>query len=348
MPHQRHLFRFVLLYCIIVSIINMATNITLSLPYRINVKWAVLFLLSFSILLTQRKKGESYQAKILFFLYLILFFMPVGFFDAGGSQSASIGYLVLTAVLITTLLSGKHRLFFLGLLLFLFQGLLIIEYHFPHWVSSHSPTSLFYDRLIQIPIILGSTFLALRHHSYAFEETHSQLETAVSIDTLTTLYNRGKLDRVLTMMLSRYHHHKHPFSILLIDMDHFKVINDTYGHPAGDKILKQFSQILTQNIRKTDIAGRWGGEEFMVILPDANSTSAYAISEKIRKEAQNNLSIGNHQVTVSIGIAEVNRRDTLLRIVKRVDNALYQAKYQGRNRVIQENRLPSLSSPEYE
>ncbi|SDZ21624.1 GGDEF domain-containing protein [Tindallia californiensis] len=347
MPHQRHLFRFILLYCIIVSIINMVTNIALSLPYRINIKWAILFLLSFSILLTQRKKGESYPAKILFFLYLILFFMPIGFFDAGGSQSASIGYLVLTAVLITTLLSGKHRLFFLGILLLLFQCLLVAEYHYPHWVSSHSPASLLYDRLIQVPIILGSTFLALRHHSYAFEETHSQLETAVSTDTLTTLYNRGKLDSALSIMLSRYHQHKHPFSILLIDMDHFKRINDTYGHPAGDRVLKEFAQILTHNIRKTDIAGRWGGEEFMIILPDANSSIAYTISEKIRKAAQNNLLIGNHKVTVSIGITEVQHRDTLSRIIKRVDNALYQAKHQGRNRVIQADTFSPFSPTEF-
>lgn len=150
-------------------------------------------------------------------------------------------------------------------------------------------------------------------------------------DQLTGLYNRRHLDAVLeknSQMAERYHI---PFSVFIIDIDHFKNINDTYGHQVGDYVLQSLSEILKSQCRAVDTLGRWGGEEFLFILPNTKESEAAIAAEKMRKaiELFPMKRIGNK--TVSIGVSEYH--DNVHETIKRADDALYQAKTQGRNRV---------------
>ncbi|MDH4161593.1 MAG: response regulator [Nitrospirota bacterium] len=155
-------------------------------------------------------------------------------------------------------------------------------------------------------------------------------------DSLTGLYNRFYLKSVMqrTMALSKRFHRRH--CLFMVDIDDFKSINDTFGHLAGDSVLKEMGAILREMVRTCDIAVRYGGEEFAVLLTDSNMEGAYQFAERLRQRIQacRLEGIGDRIITVSIGVAEFRPHDVRLEdIIKRADDALYVAKKAGKNRV---------------
>jgi len=163
------------------------------------------------------------------------------------------------------------------------------------------------------------------------ERKSKKFEKIAATDPLTGLYNRLKLLELFvteyTLMLQR----QHDLSLLVIDLDHFKRVNDTYGHNIGDKVLKQVSNLLLHELRSIDILCRWGGEEFVVLLPSANAEDAFFISEKIRKNIENLAMEDLPSITASIGFTQVKEGDDLHSAIERADKALYMAKIAGRN-----------------
>jgi len=124
---------------------------------------------------------------------------------------------------------------------------------------------------------------------------------------------------------------------VILDLDHFKEINDSYGHPVGDLMLKEIAKILKNNIRASDSAARWGGEEFLIILPQTNFPNAMAAAEKIRADMdQAQFPVAGH-MTCSFGVASVRKDDDQDKLLNPADEALYEAKKNGRNRVIGQN-----------
>jgi diguanylate cyclase (GGDEF)-like protein len=135
------------------------------------------------------------------------------------------------------------------------------------------------------------------------------------------------------MALSHYNRYGDIFSILLIDIDHFKKINDSYGHNEGDNVLVQFSTLLKSQLRDTDVFARWGGEEFAILIPHLNKKNAAFVANKLRKAIEKFSFSSKYHITCSIGIAEVEKGDEKVTIFNRVDDALYSAKENGRNTV---------------
>jgi len=160
------------------------------------------------------------------------------------------------------------------------------------------------------------------------------IEKLSQTDTLTQIYNRMVLDDNLEREYNRFLRNKTIFSLILIDIDKFKLVNDNYGHLIGDKVLITFSNILKKNSRKTDIVGRWGGEEFMIICTDTNISDAMKIAENIRKTIENYKFDIVKNCTASLGVSEINEEDNINSLLKRVDENLYKAKENGRNRSI--------------
>jgi diguanylate cyclase (GGDEF)-like protein len=154
-------------------------------------------------------------------------------------------------------------------------------------------------------------------------------------DTLTHLYNRRQLDHVLEEEFRNSSLKKQPLSIIMIDIDHFKAINDRYGHDEGDRALIHIGSLLKASLRNDDIVARFGGEEFLVILPRTIMKDAVVIAERIRRSAP--LSAGDEEIhlTVSLGIAAIPAiwPDSKEEFIKFADTALYEAKDKGRNRV---------------
>lgn len=170
--------------------------------------------------------------------------------------------------------------------------------------------------------------------------THS-LEEASFTDSLTGLYNRVRLDEVFRYESSQFKRYEKAFSIILMDVDHFKSINDTYGHQVGDRVLVEVAGVLRDNTRETDTVGRWGGEEFLLICPETRMESAMQLAEKIRLiiEARDFQTVG--RVTSSFGISTFHGGDDPEAMLERADRALYRAKASGRNRVESEADLPA-------
>jgi len=152
-------------------------------------------------------------------------------------------------------------------------------------------------------------------------------------DKLTGLFNRSIIDTLVQVEIERAKRNNKPISILLFDIDHFKKINDTYGHDKGDYTLKTIAEIAKRILRKSDYIIRWGGEEFLVILPETDLDGAIKVAEKIRSNVENYNFKDIGKVTVSIGVTMLKIGEPLDNAIKRADEALYAAKNKGRNRV---------------
>lgn len=161
----------------------------------------------------------------------------------------------------------------------------------------------------------------------------TELETLANTDSLTTMYNRRKFSEILELEIKRHQRYQKSFSLINIDIDHFKKVNDNYGHDTGDRVIEAFSHTLRSNIRETDSACRWGGEEFVLLIIEADINSVILIAEKIRKilNTTNIEPVG--KVTASLGVTQVKDGDSCESIITRSDQALYKAKNNGRNRM---------------
>ncbi|WP_298752736.1 transporter substrate-binding domain-containing protein [uncultured Arcobacter sp.] len=166
------------------------------------------------------------------------------------------------------------------------------------------------------------------------EEKNKKLEKLATIDNLTNLYNRRKLEELLKLEINRCERFNCNFSLTMLDIDHFKEVNDTYGHQIGDKVLIEIANILRNSIRKTDFAGRYGGEEFIIVCFEAQKEEIIKIIENIRVDIQNHDFDIVGRKTVSFGISIFKDGDTIESMIKRADSALYEAKETGRNKVV--------------
>lgn len=183
----------------------------------------------------------------------------------------------------------------------------------------------------------------IKRQRYAMELRQSLTDTLqlAVVDELTGLYNRRYFDRHLSVLLSKAQEQGRDMALIMLDLDHFKSVNDTYGHDAGDAVLKEFAVRLQRNIRGVDLACRYGGEEFVVLMPDTDFSQAERVAERARLAMSDFPFKANATVslplTVSVGLAmNASASDTPETLLKRADVALYQAKRSGRNRVCSE------------
>jgi diguanylate cyclase (GGDEF)-like protein len=163
-----------------------------------------------------------------------------------------------------------------------------------------------------------------------------KIHALATLDSLTDLPNRRGFDLLAAQALQEATRETKPLSALMLDLDHFKRLNDTHGHLAGDEVLKGFAQVLQGCLRQADIICRWGGEEFIVLLKDTDSRNALLIAEKIRLHTEQQVFEYDGvalRVTTSVGLTGLQADDTLPGLIARADQALYRAKQSGRNRI---------------
>lgn len=167
------------------------------------------------------------------------------------------------------------------------------------------------------------------------KEKSNLLEYQASHDKLTGLFNRNRFDEIYTKEIKRARRYENDLSIIIFDVDDFKMVNDTYGHQVGDEVLKEMSQILLNSVREQDITVRWGGEEFLVLLPQTNLEGAILAADKIRI-AINEHSFTDKSLTItgSFGVAQLLDEDSEKDFISRADKFLYEAKRTGKNKVI--------------
>lgn len=192
------------------------------------------------------------------------------------------------------------------------------------------------NRSMSAALIVLVTAIALRHLAVG-DEFRERLEAQALRDPLTGLYNRRHVFAVVENSLNRYRRYGERFAVILIDADHFKRVNDRYGHPAGDRVLQLIAAVCRESVRNIDIVGRFGGEEFIVVLPHSDAAAAAIVAERIRNTMQQSAldtDQGRVTVTLSLGVAEAGlESETFDDILREADRSLYRAKRAGRNRV---------------
>lgn len=192
------------------------------------------------------------------------------------------------------------------------------------------------NRGMSVSLIWAVAATALRHLAVD-DRLRRTLRNAAFRDALTGLYNRRYVFGIFNNELKRYRRYSEPFSLILIDADHFKHVNDEFGHCAGDDALRVIANVCLESVRDTDVVGRFGGEEFIVLLPHTKAHDAKTVAERIR-HTMHEREIESHgrrfKVTLSLGITEVGpNADTFDDVLKVADQALYAAKNGGRDRV---------------
>lgn len=161
---------------------------------------------------------------------------------------------------------------------------------------------------------------------------HNNLASSAIHDALTGIFNRGYFSEYLEYEIARAIRKQMPFSLVMLDIDHFKLVNDTFGHRRGDYALKTLADVVLKSKRNADVLARIGGEEFIILLPDTGLSDAGRLAERIRKNVEDFSFEEIGKMTVSLGVTEFTQTDNQESILKRVDSALYLAKENGRNR----------------
>jgi len=189
--------------------------------------------------------------------------------------------------------------------------------------------------------------LQLADNRAALARANVDLDQLTRVDRLTGLYNRRHLEEQIAWLLRATRRHDATLATLLVDIDHFKSINDTHGHAAGDRALQAIAGQMRAGLRPEDVLGRWGGEEFLILVPRTDAAGASALAERLRHSIQDGLlDLGAGppaRITVSIGVAGSTRDDDAATLVARADAALYQAKRQGRNAVVVAGVVPRVA-----
>ena len=171
-----------------------------------------------------------------------------------------------------------------------------------------------------------------------------ELERQANTDSVTGIASRYAIIERLEQCYAEFQRYRRPFSILMIDIDYFKQVNDTHGHQIGDQVLRELAQCIFNNIRNSDTVGRYGGEEFLVLLPESNADKSLELAERIRAQIEQLRMVNNIQVTASVGISTITVDTNSDKLISQADKALYAAKKLGRNQVIAYHKdLPNLN-----
>lgn len=180
-------------------------------------------------------------------------------------------------------------------------------------------------------ILLVFAFTTLLVIAIVFIFVRHRLEYQATHDSLTGLLNRYSYEMYMDTELERRNRYGHDLSVILVDLDHFKVINDNFGHKAGDQTLREVAEIMKSSIRKSDAIFRIGGEEFAIVTPESSSDEAFQLAEKIRLKIKNSFVNNVPSVTISLGISDCKGKQKCSEILREADEALYKAKNNGRN-----------------
>ena len=236
-------------------------------------------------------------------------------------------YLVIAIVFVTVIVLSILWEFWIEHL----TGAILIHTHeaeskLERWEYVYS-IAIFVAISLIIPLLYGRKLIIQQ------QVLHAEISRIAAEDSLTGLYNRRKINEMIQHEIERSERYQKGFSVIIMDIDYFKRVNDRHGHLAGDELLKIFAQILLDTIRHTDEIGRWGGEEFVVLCPETDMEGASLLANKIRQKIEHSTFNDYGKQTASFGITCYQEGDTIDSIISHADEALYMAKNAGRNRV---------------
>ncbi len=283
-------------------------------------------------------------AEISVSVYTNILLLPSAFLLSGGTDGSVPLYFIAALSVSYILLTGCKRFVLIPLFFVWYVLVMCFAFLFPEYVLP-AGGRLFRFAGTVCGVTAASLFTGItawvlvddaHRKNEKIRELNKYLTNLSARDPLTNLFNRRHIMEILNTYLSLSAENSDLFSLLMIDIDFFKQVNDTYGHLTGDRALKKFSRTLTKTIRKTDIAGRYGGDEFLVIFPDTTSEEAVMIAEKIRTRVESAQLTKKQdiQITISGGVVSFIPGLTAEQLISFADKKLYKAKHLGRNRIV--------------
>jgi polar amino acid transport system substrate-binding protein len=191
-----------------------------------------------------------------------------------------------------------------------------------------------FSAVVLILLVLIYRYTKIHHHNRNLRQLNTRLEHISQYDHLTGLANRYALHQRFNVEMDLASQTQQTFSLILLDLDFFKDINDTYGHDVGDNVIKEFAVLLQSLVRENDMVGRWGGEEFLILCSQTSKNGAFQLAEHLRLQVQAMGFSVDRQITASFGLSEYMQGETIGDTIKRADDALYLAKNNGRNQIV--------------
>lgn len=337
-------YRVFNLYCLLGSIISL---LFVPSAYYTDSHVGVKFLLILSIIFLccwyLSRFRRLFSLSTFLAISILVFVVTPGLWILNsGSTGGAQYFFVFWGILICSVYNGWRRYTWLVILFVVIGVLMYIEYTYPGMINPYNSRDARYFDVYTSNIIamLFITMIFITYaNSYRNEHEHvkkyaERLEKIAISDGLTGLYNHKHLHRCLKHEIHKAERYKRFLSLIMIDTDYFKQVNDTYGHPTGNLVLLQFVNILRSNTRASDIIGRYGGDEFLIVCPETNLDRTVCIVEKLRAivEAASFGESGQIRMTISCGITTW-KGENYNQIIEQVDQALYAAKKAGRNRV---------------
>ncbi len=327
------------------SIISFLSNIILGIDRLLNYVGLIFFMWSLYILIFNKVEKH-----FLFFLTAVsLIYMPTVFVITEGFSGSNPIFLPVLLFLIIIFFEQKISYALSAILLceYLFLSLLQIQNPviFNYYNSPFEKMTAMNTTVVLIFIIMGAStraFLEIinskeSHNLNLLKEIRDRNQELYSLsirDPLTSAYNRRYFLTAYENELERAQIHKQELSVLMIDIDHFKQVNDTYGHIFGDAVLTRLVSFLHTKLRSNDLLARYGGEEFVVLLPNTSKDNALIIAERIREDVASVKNRNNYVISLSIGLASSFNENTSHGILNHADENLYKAKEGGRNKVV--------------
>jgi len=330
---------------IFMSVVGSVSNIPLGLGIITVIIPLINILLNIGGIIYLVKTKKWFVPAILVVLYAILVLFPLLWFSTGGATGSTMPYLIMSALVAVIMFRGKLRTFLLVAIPVLFSSFIVLEIFYPNiYVPYPNRVTHYIDLIIGLVVsfavtaMLAVTVLSrYRKARLESEELVKKLGEISLTDPLTGIYNRRMLTSSLDEEMRKCYEEDLPLTICLIDIDHFKQVNDAYGHLCGDHVLIELAQLLRKFMGENDILGRYGGKEFLIIFKNQPMPEALKTIEKFHKAVQAHEWEEVPQITISCGINEYVKGISYSEFVGGADTCLYEAKEAGRNKIVYKN-----------
>jgi diguanylate cyclase (GGDEF)-like protein len=321
---QYLLFRSFIIFALLLSLIFTLVNYLNTRPLA-NIISGIVSAVICSLALLLARNQEKYQiSRIIFLVYFTFILVPLGYITSPGSYSAML-YLIVLIMFMTTIVPIKKWEYIFSILIIIQTPFLLrSELWFPDWYYKYADeTYRINDITINYMVVLIAIFLITYFMMTRYDRHNKNLYKISVTDSLTNLYNRRYFFDFANMEHNRSKRSDKHYVIVFIDLNHFKQINDFYGHLTGDLVLKEIADIIINNIRSYDIAARYGGDEFIIILPSTEMSDAESLIERMQvKFKAYSLQYTKQNFNVGFGVASSEGR-SLEETIKQADESLY-------------------------
>lgn len=348
-PLEYRLYMIFFIEAYFISILSASTNTALGKGLvGIILQWSYIAFCTVVLFAPVEKRRKITKPLLLFITFI---YIPFLYFQTAGYDGTALMFSLLGIFILAVVFRGRQRIIIVAIDILIYVGCVLVSYWYPELIVPHGAEAAKVVDLL-VALVLSTTGMALLtvyvSNAYAnereqirsllarLEQSNDALAELSQRDALTGVYNRRYLSQFLERELDTCTRTGRNICLMMLDLDHFKQINDTHGHGFGDEVLVRFAETLQENLRGYDVLTRYGGEEFVIVLHNINLDEAMVIAERTRI-AVSEIEFRNQvHITVSIGLVQSRHNETMESIINRADQCMYQAKREGRNRVVSE------------